>query len=375
MIGFFLGLMIIYGLANLYVGLRGQTYLKQFFPKLNSYWYWPLFSLIAGSYLVGMSFKGSLPAAIESILVWLGAYWMAALIYLVLLLALVDLAQVWLPIKNSQRPTIAVGVLVATLGILGYGSWNAQHPQFRQYQVQVMKPAAGLNGLRIAMISDIHLGREVGIDRLQRMVDMANQLQPDLVVIVGDFTDRDYNVLERASVSAVLRQLQPRLGSYAVMGNHDYYGGMAAELVDDLEQGGVRVLRDDSTLIADSVYLVGREDRRHGNPGNGSRRMELSQLLAGIDIQKPVILLDHQPAELEQADQLGIDLMLAGHTHNGQLFPFNLITRYMFENDWGYLQKEHLQSIVSCGFGTWGPPVRLGNTPEVVDITVQFTNQ
>ncbi len=95
--------------------------------------------------------------------------------------------------------------------------------------------------------------------------------------------------------------------------------------------------------------------------------------MEGVDTSNPVLLLDHQPQNLDEAEKLGIDLQLSGHTHKGQFFPNNLITNRIFENDWGYLHKESLQVIVSSGFGTWGPPIRIGNKPEIVEILIRFS--
>lgn len=367
---FFATVLIIFGLLNFYVGLRFYKYLTLFFPGLNLPLYWIIFYLAAVSYLLGMLLKGVIPTGLETIFIRLGSYWLAALVYLVLLFAAADLVQVWLP---QSRTAMTTGILVITLGLLLYGAWNAQNPRVTRYTAEIPKAAGPLNTLRVALISDIHLGREVGIERLDKLVGMVNKMEPDLVMLAGDFTDRDFYVLPRAIVIESLKRLKPRIGAYAVLGNHDYYSGMVEELISDLEQGGFKVLRDESILVADGFYLVGRDDRQRGhNPGAGRRG--LADLMKGVDTVLPVILLDHQPYNLQEAESLGVDLMLSGHTHKGQLFPFNLITKSVFEIDWGCLRKENLQVIVSCGYGTWGPPVRLGNKPEVVDIRLNFAN-
>lgn len=358
---------LLYALLCVYVGLRGYEYLGLLFPGLDRRIYWAVFTLVNWSYFLGMALKGRLPASLEIFFSWLGSYWLATLVYLVLLFAVTEVIRIWFP---AARPVIAVGVVVITLGLLAYGTWNAQNPRVVNYTVKILKAAGLQNNLRVVMVSDIHLGSIVGIGRLNRMVDTINLLEPDLVLMAGDITDRDFNVLPRSQIIESLQRLRPRSGKYAVLGNHDYYSGMVEELIDDLKKGGVRVLRDETELAA-GLCLVGRDERQNGH-GFDSRRRELSELMQGADCRYPVVLLDHQPSDLEEAERLGVDLMLAGHTHRGQLFPFNLITQWLFEVDWGYLIKGNLQVIVSCGYGTWGPPIRLGNTPEVVCIDLQI---
>ena len=138
-----------------------------------------------------------------------------------------------------------------------------------------------------------------------------------------------------------------------------------------LEQGNVHVLRDNGLLIADSFYLVGRDDVSKERY-TGMSRQDLATFMTGIDRNLPIILLDHQPHNLQDGVTQGADLQLSGHTHLGQLFPNNLLMKYLYELDWGYLRKENLQIIVSCGIGTWGPPIRIGNHPEIVNITIHF---
>lgn len=131
-------------------------------------------------------------------------------------------------------------------------------------------------------------------------------------------------------------------------------------------------MRDECRKIAGSFYLVGR-DYQYGEGFAGPGRRELSRLMTGVDRSLPVIMLDHQPSNLGEGQEQGVDLQISGHTHRGQLFPFNLLTRRLFETDWGCLQKGGFQLIVSCGYGTWGPPIRVGSVPEIVDINIRFT--
>jgi predicted MPP superfamily phosphohydrolase len=149
----------------------------------------------------------------------------------------------------------------------------------------------------------------------------------------------------------------------------------------------LRVLKDVYKKVGGGVYLVGRNNAgmhsqteeeavAQQNTGNNTPaeniRKELSELVKGTDASLPVILLDHQPADVENAVQSKVDLQLAGHSHGGQVFPISLVTGLLYETDWGLLTKGAYNLIVSSGYGTWGPPLRIGNNPEIVDITMRF---
>jgi predicted MPP superfamily phosphohydrolase len=158
---------------------------------------------------------------------------------------------------------------------------------------------------------------------------------------------------------------------YAVLGNHEYISRNSELAVESLKQANVNVLVDEHVKLNNQFYIVGRDDRMAGSI-SGKPRMKLSKLMDGIDKNLPIILLDHQPNNLEEGQRNGIDLQLSGHTHNGQFFPNNLISKHVFEHSWGYLRKGDYQVIVSSGFGTWGPPIRIGSNPEIADLTIYF---
>jgi predicted MPP superfamily phosphohydrolase len=159
------------------------------------------------------------------------------------------------------------------------------------------------------------------------------------------------------------------MGVYAVTGNHEYIGGINQSL-DYLKSIHINVLVDSIITLPNGVQLIGRNDRAAGQGKNG--RKPLAELFKGIDPAKPVIVMNHQPYNLSEASVLKTDLHLSGHTHHGQMWPFNYITQSMFELSWGYLKKDQTHFYVSSGFGTWGPAMRLGNRPEVVVFELTF---
>ena len=165
-----------------------------------------------------------------------------------------------------------------------------------------------------------------------------------------------------------MKDLTAPLGVYGVLGNHEYYGRTIPQFLKEMERVGVTMLLDEIVKVEDSFFLVGRKDK------TDSKRKTMEELLAKIDPSLPIIVMDHQPSELKEAEKSGADLILSGHTHRGQMAPNHLITRKVFELDWGYLKKNQLHAIVSSGYGFWGPPLRIGSRSEVVLIEVSFSD-
>jgi predicted MPP superfamily phosphohydrolase len=195
-------------------------------------------------------------------------------------------------------------------------------------------------------------------------------LDPDIVLLPGDIVDEDLNPVIKENLGESLRTIKSKFGVFAVTGNHEYIGGVE-EAVSYLTENGVHFLRDESILINHTAYLLGREDRSVNRFKNKSRKT-LQEIMQGVDKHYPIISMDHQPFHLAEAEENGIDLQLSGHTHNGQLWPLNYITDAIYEVDWGYKRIADTHIYVSCGVGTWGPPVRSGNRPEIVNIKLDF---
>ncbi|HET6513270.1 MAG TPA: metallophosphoesterase, partial [Candidatus Kapabacteria bacterium] len=209
-----------------------------------------------------------------------------------------------------------------------------------------------------------------GRKRAQQFVDKINAQDPDIVLLAGDVVDGALAPVVRRDLGKILGQIKSKHGVFAVTGNHEYIGTVEAT-VKYLELHGIRVLRDEVIEVAD-LSIIGREDLSF-NRAYGRRRTELSELVANLDKTKPIIMMDHQPFHLEQAEQNGIDFQLSGHTHHGQFWPINHITNRVYEVSWGYKLKSNTHVYVSCGAGTWGPPVRIGSSPEIMRVEMTFT--
>lgn len=378
----FIVFFLVYILINYYIGLRGWQYLGVYMPYLKRTVYWAIFWLIAISYLAGRVSAGFFPAAVRYYLTVVGSYWLAAMFYLLQLLLILDLIKFlnrclhFLPpaFQNNPRTGLWMGLATVCLitAILIYGAWNAQTPRTKYYNISVPKQAGDLDRLHIVMISDIHLGEIMHNGRLVKLVNIVEALKPDIILLPGDVIDEDIGTFIKQDMDVTFRKLNPTYGIYAVPGNHEYIGGQIDMAVHYLQQAGIRVLRDEYIKIAGSFYVIGRDEAARAHFTGEKELKSLSQTLKDIDKSLPLILLSHQPTKLDEAAENGIDLQLSGHTHRGQLFPINFITRAIFETDHGYIEKGDFRLLVSSGFGTWGPPIRIGNEPEIVDIVLNF---
>jgi uncharacterized protein len=360
---------LLYGAVVYYVGWSGWNLFR---PKESPYkrkikiLYIITLTIVSTSFIVGRVFGFVLFNI-------LGAYWMALFYLLIIILPVVHLT-VWLlqlirvPRHHLQKWS-GIVVLMLVIGLVSYGSYNAYSPVVSNYQMDIAKPAGGLGELNIVMASDMHFGLLSNRDHAKRLVKEINLLQPDIVLFPGDVFDDDIEQYIQQGIDEVLTGIQSTYGVYASLGNHDKHEGTMEQLIKVLEDSNMEVLYDETMLIDNSLTIVGRKDLTDNN------RLSVPELIDGVDISKPVIMLDHQPYELDIAQQNGIDLLVSGHTHRGQVFPGNLITGKIYEVDWGYLEKEQLHTVVSSGYGFWGPPIRLGSRSEIVQIMVTFAEQ
>jgi predicted MPP superfamily phosphohydrolase len=232
------------------------------------------------------------------------------------------------------------------------------------------KKASSLDSLTIVAASDIHLGTIIGRWRFDRIVEKINSLNPDVVLLPGDIFDEDLHPVIRHNQGEAFRNIKSRFGIFAVNGNHEYIGGVE-EADAYMVEHGIKLLRDEIVKVDESFFIVGRDDRSAGRYA-GRQRKQLAELMQRVDRNYPVILMDHQPFELNEAVSAGVDLQLSGHTHYGQLWPLNYIIKRIYELPWGYKKVKGTHFYVSDGVGTWGPPIRIGNRPEIVNIHIKL---
>ena len=369
---------LVYLAANVYVGLRGWQAFRALPVFPGGRFYSLLLFFAAGSFFLERLAGDSIPLAASSGLAVAGGIWLAALFYLVILCLLIDEVRLLnrvvsvIPGRLRRSPALVGGVAVALVAaILTFGIWNARHTVWRQYDVKVDKAAGDLRELKIILVTDIHLGKIIRNGRLTELVDSINSRRPDLVLLAGDIIDEDIGPFISENMAATFQRIQSRFGVFAVLGNHEYIGRQTETAVELLRKSGITVLRDSFVNVEDRFVVAGREEWDRTRFGYGPRK-PLADLLQGADAKKPLLLLDHQPRNLSESADAGVDLQVSGHTHRGQLFPNQWLTGALYELDHGYLRKGNLQVIVSAGFGTWGPPVRTSAASEIVEIKVTF---
>ncbi|TYP69695.1 metallophosphoesterase [Paenibacillus methanolicus] len=370
-----LSFLFVFLVLNVWLSWNGSLFWSSILPEGMMSAYWIVYAVIAIAYIAAMLLRRALPYWGYALLKQIGSYGLAVLFYALLLVPAGDLIYGALRLAGMESdtalPVAGWTASGALLLLLLKGSWNAWRPIVRRYDIEIGKSGGAYESLRVMVASDLHLGNIVGKRHLRRLVRKAEELKPDLILMPGDVLDDSVEPFARERMADVMRELRAPLGVFVSLGNHEYYGGHISEYMERMKAIGIEVLTDRTVLVADSFYVAGRKDKAAEAMQNG--RLPVAELLDGLDPAKPILLLDHQPYAFEKAAEAGADLMLSGHTHRGQMAPNHWITRRLFELDWGYMRKHAMHVIVSSGFGTWGPPVRIGSRSEVLDIRVTFT--
>lgn len=256
--------------------------------------------------------------------------------------------------------------LILTVTIAAYGSYEARHVRLREVVIRTSKALPNHGVVRIAHISDVHLGLLLRQERLKRILDKVMKASPDMIVSTGDLVDGQMDSLN--GLDKLLEDIRPRYGKFAVTGNHEFYAGIEHS-IDFTRRSGFQVLRGEATTVAGGLAVAGVDDP--AGPGHRQGRTDADKrLLSKIPREHFILFLKHRPAVGEGAAGL-FDLQLSGHVHGGQIFPFGLIVRLFHPFLSGYFPLDQGSSLyVSRGSGTWGPPIRFLAPPEVAIITL-----
>lgn len=357
-------LFTLYTLLMIYIGWNGWVWIHTTFHIQSWGYYAMLVGLLSYAYILDRLMKFTSP------LRTIGSYWFAVIQYAVILLPIADVTVFilnWLSFPKEQSIFwIGTIVLITFVFIFVYGTFNAYSPIVQKYEIHVPKRVSNRKTLRIAMASDMHFGKLSGMSHLKRLVHHVNNMKPDIILLPGDIIDDHPEYFIKKNMGQAMKQMHAPLGVYGVLGNHEYYGGAIPEFLQEMNKIDVNILLDEVVKIEDWFYIVGRKDKTDRD------RKSFEELMSTVDKSLPVIAMDHQPFELKQAAESGVDVLLSGHTHRGQMAPNHIITRRMYELDWGYVQRELFHAIVSSGFGFWGPPLRLGSRSEIIEIELTF---
>ncbi|KAA6303231.1 MAG: 5'-cyclic adenosine monophosphate phosphodiesterase CpdA [Candidatus Ordinivivax streblomastigis] len=368
---FFMMVFVIYTLINGYLFYRGWKTIPKLSPVRGGYSV--LFFLIYASFLVAMLGRNVIALPIQTILYRLGIVWLGFMLYLTLWFVITDLIRGlirWFVKRKSTicvyRVQVVAGYILVS-GVLMYGYYRFLHPAVVEKEIVIHKSGVQYSKLDVLVFSDLHLGVSIDKKRLQQYVQFINAQHADLILIAGDVVDNNVRPLEQKKMNEELDQLQAPLGVYMCLGNHEYLSGIEGS-VKFLRNTKINVLIDSVAPINDSFWIIGRDDKQ-GNP----RRQSLKSLTAQTDPSQALLLMDHEPYLLEEAEQEAIDLQVSGHTHHGQMWPFNYLVDKLFENSYGYLKKGATQVYVSSGLGLWGPPFRIGTQSEIVVFHLTFS--
>jgi len=256
-------------------------------------------------------------------------------------------------------------VLAVPVAVVVIGAMRNNHPQVREYSIEIPQKSSEIRHLKIAFAADFHFRETTNRHLMERFIEKVNAVNPDIVLIGGDVLEGDRQGEKLGDFEAQFRRLKSKYGVYGIPGNHDLRSISAMIF---FNQAGIRLLQDAVEKIDNAFYLVGRND------GRSKGRKSMNELLRDCDRSLPVIVLEHRPTDLDNVSHDGVDILLSGHTHNGQLFPVNFITKRRYELSWGYKLKNRTHVFVTSGIQVWGPPIRTAGDSEILTINVSFRN-
>lgn len=325
----------------------------------------------------------------------IGAYWLGISLYLILYVALIDLLR-WIYSKvfkdkynDFYARTICALLIIVLTGVTSiYGIINAKIVRTTEYEITINKDGGNFKEMTIAMFGDPQFGYNIGEYHLKQAVDIINKNDVDIVCVAGDIFDNQYSAIKNPDkLIDLFNQIKSKYGMYAVLGNHDVEEPIlcgftfndddlenklaSKEMLDFIKKSGMVLLYDENVIINDSVNLYGRADQERPNLGNITRK-ESGDLFKEVDVSKPIMVLDHEPREYDELEKTGVDLMMAGHTHDGQLWPAKIGTDLVWENPYGLWVKNAFHAITTSGLGLFGPNMRVGTIAEVCIIHVKF---
>lgn len=334
-------------------------------------------------------------SAVAIVIRRISTYWIGIMLYSLLYVVLFDLLRLiakHTKLKNtllfSRGSVISIGSVVVACAVATclYGIFNARNIKVNEYSVTVNKSCGSDKHLKAVLVADLHIGYAIGVDHITNMVEKINQQDADIVIIAGDIFDNSYDGMDDLEgIKAQLRSIKSKYGVYAVYGNHDIdekilmgftfdWGGKqlhSEKMTNFMKDCNIKLINDESVLINDEFYLVGRRDTDKPGTEDGTRA-EISELTKDLDKTKPIFVLSHEPDELQKTADAGADIDFSGHTHDGQLFPGNLTIGLFWENPCGMIKKDNMYSIVTSGVGVYGTFMRVGTDAEICSVDIDF---
>lgn len=354
-----------------------------------------IYVLLSTSLLTGFLIKN--PKSLHRMLKITGNYFLGIFLYTLVIILLADFGRILLKYVfhaswiHSRTAFTVAGAICALLILLlsACGIFHAKYIKTTSYDVIINKTIPERTSMKVVLLADTHFGYNAGVLHARELVRKINKQKPDLVCIAGDIFDNEYDaVRDPEKLEKTLRGIKSTYGVYACWGNHDlneeilagftfkHKDGDLSDIKDPrmkkfLKNSNIHILEDESVLINDQFYVIGRKDASLTEKIHETRKAP-AQLTEKLDRDKPIIMIDHQPKELQELADAGVDLDLCGHTHDGQTFPGNFTIKLMWENPCGLLIKDNMTNITTSGAGVWGPAMRIGTDSEICSINIQL---
>lgn len=369
----FINAILVHIFFNLYVFLWGWKIIP---PKLAyKIPFIILFFSELVAYLIGFVYIDELPLNALYYIMTLGTSWMVFILYMTGMLAGYDILRIsgrWIktiprklkPKSLKRRRIYYFSSVIIVCVFMLHGSYCFWHPSITEVNIETNKTTQQKN-LKIVMVSDIHAGYIINKDVLKMYVDLIMEQKPDLILLAGDIIDYNMNPVEEEHMEDEFKRLKAPLGTYAITGNHEYRLNAEEKIEWLRDKAELTVLRDSVVLMNDDFYVVGRDDKKN------RKRKPLNQIIQDINKERPIIVMNHQPYDLSEESNENVDLAVYGHTHNGQLFPYNILIKLVYEVSYGYKKKDNTHIYVSSGLGLSGPQYRIGTKSEIVVINLK----
>jgi predicted MPP superfamily phosphohydrolase len=360
-----------YIIPNIYVFVRvGQLFIN----KGYKLYYALIYLLITLIYPFTSLFSGGEVGFLVESLAMISGYILPFYLYLFLSLLLFDILLLInrmvriVPTERLKSTNFKIAglsaLLVISIGVVIAGAINFNTIRVSEFQVDIPRKAAKIDHLKICFVADFHLKEGVDVHYVALVKERILKINPDLMIFGGDIVEGTRENASLQKFEEILREIHPRYGAFAIFGNHEFYGRQGKGQF--FENAGMRLINDQVVVIDSSFNLVGRYDSQF------RERKSLEEMMKSVDGSLPVLLIDHRPTELEQIGQAGVDISFSGHTHDGQLFPLNLILRNMYPLVWGYKKFSNTHCFVTSGIRLWGPPVRTVGKSEIMVVDVRF---
>jgi predicted MPP superfamily phosphohydrolase len=360
-----------YLIPNVYLFVRiWQLFIPRAYRIRYVVIYVILFSVYPASNLLGEDGSGIAARIFETIANYLLPFFLYLFLFVLLtdLLLLINLVLKLVSRDKIRRLLLRGGVLLIiislSLTVVIAGVINFNTLRISEYKVNVPARSSDINRLRIAFVSDFHLQELTPAGFVEKFVKKIGTINPDLMLFGGDIVegDREDEAMEKFEI--LLGSIRTTYGVFGVLGNHEHYARQ--DTGSFFNKSGIIILRDSVVFFNSFFILAGRND------SHTRTRKSVDELMKSTSDSLPVILVDHRPTEIDQVSKTHVDIQLSGHTHNGQLFPINLITKKVYELSWGYRKIGNTHFFVSSGIKLWGPPVRTTGKSEVMVIDITF---